>query len=107
MTNNKIYTITMVQKIEKYYINKDTWFPDFGEKRCVGYFFNLNEAIRTIKLNKHNIQDDLYNYCIVEEVPQGIYKYTPIRYLYKWENNTFIQIDEPIELQKVTNFSIG
>ena len=102
-----IYTMTVLQKIDRFYLNKVEWLPEFGDIRCVGYYFDLNDAINSVIHNNQDIYEDMYEYCIVEEVPQGIYKHTPNRYLFKWVEDKYVQIDEPIELNKLTNFGIG
>lgn len=102
-----IYTITMIQKInlEQYKENAD-FLPTFGDYHCVGYFSSLKEAIYAVDDNLKDIHDEIYQYCIIEEVPEGIYKKTKRRYLFEWNGSKYIQISDLI-INNVTNFSIG
>lgn len=96
-----IYTITLIKTIKD---NFETNLPEFEDRRCIGYYFSIDEARMAI----NNISNEqYYEYCIIEAIPQGCYKYSPNRYLFKWYNNRFMQIDEPKSLHYVTNFAIG
>ena len=93
-----IYTITMIQKIE---MDNLTKLPTFGEREFIGYFNCYADAYNAITKLKSN---NLYDYCIIEELKSGVYVQTSNRYLFKWNKDRYIQIDAPIELHKVTNF---
>ena len=105
----KIYTITMIQKIDLELINENTktFLPTFGDKRCVGYYSLLENAKYAVEHNLKNIYDNLYEYCIIEETPEGIYKYSKNIYVYKWNKDHYEPIETPLELSKVCGFGIG
>lgn len=107
--NRKIYTVTMFQKIDRLIINDDTgaYLPDFGERRCVGYFTDLKRAFEAVTNNEQNIYENFYKYCVIESYEPGLFPLNLDRYFFEWQENTYIQIDEPIEVNKVCNFSIG
>ena len=103
----KIYTITMVQKIDLEQINDFNFLPTFGDKRCVGYYSSLYDAINAIKENAEKLHNYTYDYCIIEEVTQGIYKDSKNRYIYKWQKDHYVEITEPLEIHNVYGFSMG
>ncbi len=109
ITEPQIFTITAIQKIENNRINKFLNIPDFGDTRCIGFFQNLDSAISYIAEHPTKIFDTIYKYCIIEQIDEGAYKYSKNRYLYEYNepSNNYNQIDEPIILNKVTNFSMG
>lgn len=102
----KIYPITVFEKIDN---EKLTNLPTFGDRRCIGFFDNVEEAIYQLSLHGKKIRDKMYNYCIIEEISDGLYKSNGNRYLYKWSDKEqrYIQIDEPKEIHMVSNFGIG
>ena len=96
----KIYTVTMFDKIEEDEITKK---PTFGDRRCVGYYASIVDALDYIT----SINESTYKYCIIEAINDGVFKYSDERYLFEFNNNKFNQIDEPELLHQVTNFGIG
>ena len=99
-----IYAITMLQKLEQ---DKYSHLPDFGDRRCIGYYDNINDALKAINTSCKSMYQNFYEYCIIEEINPGICKYSTNRYLFKWINNKYVQIDEPMLIHRVTNFSMG
>lgn len=105
----KIYTITMLQKIENTYINEDDniSFPTFGDRRCVGYYHVLANAINVVENNYKDIYDNLYEYCVIEEIKEGIYNYGNRLLVYQWQNDHYELIKTPTDLSKMCGFGIG
>ena len=106
-----IYVVTVFQKISHNHVNDEdnTYIPEFGERRCVGWFESLSEAKYAVENNFSNIRDDLYNYAIIEQMEPGILIPDIDRFVYIWDKNTklFTPIETPEELSKVSNFGIG
>ena len=104
-----IYTVTLIQKIELEQINPSSFLPTFGDRRCVGYFYQLDNAILAVSNNTKNMQDNtyIYKYAIIEENPEGICAYSKKRLIFEWQNDKYVQIDEPIELYQMCGFGIG
>ena len=53
-----------------------------------------------------------YEYCIIEEINEGVFKDTSKRWILKREgtnkdNYVYVPIEEPKEIAKVRNFGIG
>lgn len=106
-----IYTVTTIQTItDKGKDNDGTfWFPypTFGDKRCWGYFASLEDALIAVDEYGSDIQDDMYEYCIIEAYSDGMQPRANDRYLFKWDTNKFIPVVEPDMLNSVVNFAIG
>lgn len=106
----KIYTITMVEKIHTNEISPDQYLPEFGDRRCIGYYTNFSDAVAAITIC--DLHRKYYEYCIIEEIHEGVYKDTPNRWLYKREqyckdDYIYVPIAEPEEIKNVRNFGIG
>lgn len=108
-----IYTITTIQKIKLEPItdkkDEKTKLVEFGDRRCIGYFSSLIDAFAAVMSNYKNMHKNMYQFCIIEEMEEGVLEYSPNRYIFAWNksNHKYEQIDEPIEISKVTNFGIG
>ena len=107
--SQKIYTVTMIQDIDLELLdeNSSTFLPTFGDKRCVGYYNILEDAQNAVESNLKNIYDNFYNYCIIEETPEGICEYSNNIYVYKWNKNHYEHITKPLELDNTYGFGIG
>lgn len=90
-----MYFITCFQKYE---IDKNGW-PDVGHCRTFGYYNDRDVAIRMVELNNLDIQERLYNYAVVEYIPEGLYNIAEERIFFKWneEKRMFEQIEEFID----------
>ena len=104
-----IYTVTLIQKIDLEQISEDNFLPVFGDRRCVGYFYQLDDAILAVSNNAKNMHDNtyVYKYAVIEESVEGIFNYSKRRLVFEWKNNKYIQIDEPTELYQTCGFGIG
>lgn len=106
----KIYTVTMLQRMTNIHFKDNVYLPDFGDRRCIGYFESLFSALNAIKVCNLHRKD--YEYCIIEELPEGIYKDTSQRWLFKRYGNdeegyVYLPCIEPSIIANVRNFSIG
>lgn len=99
----QIYTITTFQKI----VINEFNLPEFGDKRCIGYTTNLDEAKVAVESNLEDIHDGMYDYVIIEELLPGIKIQDTARWLYKWEGNEYKKIDIPQSIEHLSNFGIG
>jgi hypothetical protein len=53
--------------------------------RTVAWFTTLEDAIKCIKENWGDIYESgHYPYALVEEVPEGLYQYSPVVQNHKW-----------------------
>ena len=96
-----IFTVTAIKQVKQI---KKSRFPKCEDVRCLGYTTNLFSTTIAIKtLANHG------RFIIVEEIPEGFFKYTPNRYVYEWstETNSYRQIDEPKIFNSITNFAMG
>jgi hypothetical protein len=106
-----IHTVTTIEKITK--IAQDSTgvyslpFPDFGDIHCAGYYNSVEDALYFMNKNSAKLHNNMNEYCIIEEYEEGLFNPTTNRYLFKWTNGKYEQIDEPITIHKVTNFAMG
>ncbi|MBQ8218470.1 MAG: hypothetical protein IJZ79_01860 [Bacilli bacterium] len=106
-----IFVVTVFQKIDHEPLLDDPskYLPNFGERRCVGWFDNFQEADYAVINNFSNMHDDFYEYAIIEKIESGILTVDIDRVVYKWnsEKSQYEAIDTPVELSKSSNFGIG
>ena len=107
-----IHTVTTFEKITK--LETDNTgelfilpYPEFGEIRCAGYYESVEDALLYMNKNSDKLHDGNKEYCIIEEYEEGLFTPTTNRYLFKWNTDHYEQIDEPISINKVTNFAMG
>lgn len=104
-----IYGLTTFEKITETRCGKKKNLKlfDFGNVQFKGYFFNLDSALTALLINRSQLHsdEDKCKYCIIEEIPEGIMKYTPNRYLFEWQTDRYVQVDEPQTLHYFTNFA--
>ena len=79
------------------------------DSRCVGYFKTFEEAEHIVINNIGDIEETIYNYCVIENIPEGIYKYDQNAKWYKF--NDLDEVYEPCEipekLDKYVGFALG
>lgn len=99
----------MLQKIDLDLIDENTAFfiPTFGDRRCVGYYSLLKDAIHAVENNLNNIHENLYEYCVIEETKEGIFNYSDNLYVYRWNKDHYESIQTPLELTQTCGFGIG
>ena len=104
----KIYTMTMMT--HNIHSDEDGYFPEFEDRRCIGFFKNYKSAIFAMWLC--NLHREDYEYCMIEEISDGIFKETTNRWLFKRTGNNkedfiYVPITEPKEFAMVRNFGVG
>ena len=50
-------------------------YKDMGSTRCVGYYENFNDADETVRNNRCDIWETIYDYCMIEKVDEGLNSY--------------------------------
>lgn len=100
----QIYVITAFQKITPSTIHN---FADLGDRRCVGFYNDENEAKNAVENNFNNIHDNIYEYVIIEEMHPGIKLPDTKRQLFHWDGASYCQISVPELLNHMSNFGIG
>lgn len=80
-----MYFITCFQKYE---IDKSGW-RDVGAIRTFGYYDTRSVAIRAVKLNNCDIHECLYDYAVIEYIPDGLYNVAEERIFFKWNEKLY------------------
>lgn len=57
---------------------------EFSSSRTVGYLNNLNKAKEIVENNYYDLFETIYDYAVIEEVPEGIYPLYKNQFWYKW-----------------------
>lgn len=83
----------------------------FGDIRTVGWYKDLPTAEKAVESNAGDIYEGCYEWAIIEEVPEGLYPYSPsnVRKLYTFNSETGRYVLASEELTTMVNwiFSIG
>ena len=86
--------------------------PEWGTKgtRCFGYKKTFEEADQTVKENRCDINETIYDYAVIEFIEDGIHQIClENRWFYKfnYEKRIYEAINKPEEFRGFCNFSIG
>ena len=73
--------------------------------RCIGYFKSFEEAEHIVVNNVGDIEETIYNYCVIENIPEGIYQYDQNAKWYKF--NDLDEVYKPCEKPKELNIFVG
>lgn len=109
-----IYTVTVLCDIRERITSdgRKSGFPEFGDSRVVGYYFDFDDAVNAVLENWGDIHEGCYNYAVVEKVEAGLYRpaASDDRLVFKWDHahDTYYQmLEEPKVLRHVCGISIG
>ena len=75
--------------------------------RCVGYFKDLDMAIRCVEDNAYDIAEcGYYKYAIIEQAREGIYQYDlePLFFEFDRNNNIYKRIETPKKFKGYCGF---
>ena len=80
-----------------------------GYTRCIGYFETFEKAEYIVLNNVGDIEETIYNYCVIENIPDGIYQYDQNAKWYKFNNldEVYKPCEKPKELNHLVGFGIG
>jgi len=100
-----MFYITCFEKIE---INKNDW-TDIGAQRTFGYYSDKATTFKAVKENWCDLFEYLYEYAVIENIPEGIHPMCEERWFFKFNQKTreFEPIEEPIEFEHLINFALG
>ena len=100
-----MFFITCVQQLT---VDDKGWL-DTGAQRTVGYYDNLDDTVSAILENCCDIQEYIFHYAILEEIPAGVYPSCNLRKVFEFDDNTriFHEIAEPACMKHIASFSIG
>lgn len=90
-----IYLVTTLRRLDL-----------FTGPRCVGWFETQKEAIKIVEGNYGDIYEEgHFPYAVIEGVEKGLYMYDDNPLWFKWENEKYIKIENP--LKNVSGFGMG
>lgn len=99
-----MYFITCFEKLP----TRDDSF-DIGCSRCFGYKKTFEEAKEALHNNTCNMHEYLYKFAVIEKLGPYIHPEVEQHQFFKYDANKkgFFEIDDPKELNHLTNFSLG
>ena len=83
--------------------------PELGAVRTFGYYARKEWAVDDLHNNALDIRECLYNYAVIEYIPEGLYQAASERIFFKWddERKGFFEIDETAMQDNFGNYAIG
>ena len=78
--------------------------------RCVGYYKDFDTAKDVVINNNCDINETCYDFCIIENVPEGLYRYDYNPVWFRWNSETehYEVIDYvPEQYKGEIGFSVG
>ena len=93
-------------------ISERTSYYHPKEKRTFGFFNDPVECKKAVVENLGNMHEFLYNYIVVEKIPEGIHSRVEESYWWKWSCDQPIPRWEPIpekpeQFEGITNWALG
>lgn len=98
---SNIFTITLIDS------RNDEKIVSEDSCRCIGYYFDAEEANTAVKTNKGEMHECRYNYVVIEEVPMGTWKLTISESWFRWDSdsNKWIACKKPQKYRQYHNVS--
>ena len=91
---NNIFTVTTIREDH--------------DNRCVGWYPNLQQAMRVVLDNAGDIYEEgSYPYCVIESVPSGLYSFPREETWFEWTGGCYVQIPKPEIFKQIACFGIG
>ena len=100
-----ISVITTLEKIEP----NDDYLALFGDQRVVGWYPEYSIAVEAVRENRLDINEEMYDYAVVEEMEPGLYPNVVQRQFFEYDRNSdsYLEIEEPECVKQIVNFGIG
>lgn len=82
---------------------------EYKGSNCVGYVDSLLEAIEILQENRDDINETIYDYAVIENIPQGIYQIdqNPIYFKFNYKEHKYERCNKPESLGRLVGFAIG
>lgn len=95
-----IYFVSVVEKCE----SDEYGWPDFGNRRFVGWFSDLIDAINAVENNNTDIWEYCYNLAFIEPYDEGFCGIYPsdevLWFQFNQETNKYQRISQPLPVTK-------
>lgn len=97
-----IYEIIMIENADQELYGWDgtpLGFPDFDSMRSVGFYYNLDDAIRAVENNVCDINETVYDAAFIVTRYEGLYASCGVeeRLFFRWDDDKqkYFQAEEP------------
>jgi len=89
--------------------NPDSKYYPHGATRCFGYYEEKPKACEAADLNLADMHECLYEWLVIEEIPQGIHAMPKEEIWYKWDDGLecWVHVEKPNWSKGIINWSIG
>lgn len=83
--------------------------PEIQSTRCFGYFPDKPAALRAADENWADMEECLYNWLVIEKIPEGLHAMPEEEIWYEWDNGLgkWIHEEKPVWSKGIINWSIG
>ena len=100
-----VFIVTTMEKLEKD-MDKLGWL-ETGCTSTAGYYNKLSEAQRAVMNNMGDINETVYDYAVIEEIPPGFYQHSINSWFYKfdYDKKVYEEIDKPSFVHECFVFS--
>ena len=101
-----IYIVFVCEKLEEHPI---TGFPVYGDSRAPGFYTSVDEARETIKNNRGDLWETIYDYATIEKASEGLYGGHNLHEWYKYNRETdrYERIETPKFERHICGIVIG
>lgn len=88
--------------------SEEKWL-DIGNSDTVGYFDNYEDCKAALHTNRFDMHEGCYDYGVVEDISEGIYKYAKQRWFFKYDpdRDGYFEIEEPECFKHLCGFAMG
>ena len=76
--------------------------------RTFGWYSELQNALTSVEKNQGDLREYLYNYIVIEEIPEGVWGIALGEWWFKWnkKKNTFVPIRKPKKTYGTVNWAM-
>jgi len=83
--------------------------PTVRSERCFGYYSDKQKALQAVDENWADMHECLYNWLLIEKIPEGIHATPEEEIWYAWDDGVehWVHVEKPIWSKRIINWSIG
>ncbi len=80
-----------------------------NDDRCFGYYSDKQDAMQAADVNAADMHECLYNFLLIEKIPEGIHARAEEEVWYAWDDGLsgWVHTEKPAWSNNIINWSIG
>ena len=104
-----MWFVTLFEEIEPYEKEENKNLPVFWNQKTLGYFAEKYKAIDCLHVNYLDVDNDDYDYAVLEKFNEGIYPGCEERQFFRYDSEAdgYYEIDPPDFVKNITCFALG